>query len=263
MATYVLIHGAACGPWHWHLLEPELRALGHDVVTVDLPCDDDRAGLAEYADAVVDAVETVDAVHAVGHATSAPGQLVLVAHSFAGLVAPLTCDRLPVDLLVMLNAMPPRPGEPPADWWAATGHAEARRERAALDGTTPEEDPNALLRGLPDALAAEVDTRWRPQSGTPMEQPWPLLAWPAVPTRFLLCRDDAFFPAAFLRKAVEERLPLSSSEIGEMDGGGHFPMLVRPRELAGRLEAYRRELPAAPPPSPPLSSPPSSPASPS
>ena len=36
----------------------ELRSQpgGHDVVAADLPCDDDRAGLAEYADAVVGAV---------------------------------------------------------------------------------------------------------------------------------------------------------------------------------------------------------------
>ena len=35
----------------------ETRAsLGHDVVTMDLPCDDDTAGLAEYTDTVVDAI---------------------------------------------------------------------------------------------------------------------------------------------------------------------------------------------------------------
>jgi pimeloyl-ACP methyl ester carboxylesterase len=50
MATYVLIHGAADSAWYWHLVEPELRKRGHDVVAVDLPCDDDSAGLADYAD---------------------------------------------------------------------------------------------------------------------------------------------------------------------------------------------------------------------
>ena len=32
----------------------ELRDRGHDAIPVDLPCDDDSAGLSEYADAVVD-----------------------------------------------------------------------------------------------------------------------------------------------------------------------------------------------------------------
>jgi len=56
MATYVLIHGAGSDSWYWHLVAPRLRSLGHDVVAVDLPCEDDTAGLHEYADVVVDAV---------------------------------------------------------------------------------------------------------------------------------------------------------------------------------------------------------------
>ena len=56
MATYVLIHGAGSDSWYWHRVTPRLRALGHDVVAVDLPCDDDTAGLREYADTVVEAV---------------------------------------------------------------------------------------------------------------------------------------------------------------------------------------------------------------
>jgi alpha-beta hydrolase superfamily lysophospholipase len=47
MATFVLIHGAADTAWYWHLLEPELRKRGHDVVAMDLPCEEDSAGLSE------------------------------------------------------------------------------------------------------------------------------------------------------------------------------------------------------------------------
>ena len=47
MSTYVLIHGAGSDAWYWHLVEPRLRARGHDVVAVDLPCDDDSAGFEE------------------------------------------------------------------------------------------------------------------------------------------------------------------------------------------------------------------------
>lgn len=45
MATYVLIPGAGGAAWYWHRVEPKLRALGHDVVAVDLPGDDESAGL--------------------------------------------------------------------------------------------------------------------------------------------------------------------------------------------------------------------------
>src|SRR5689334_14752076 len=56
MATFVLIPGAGSTAWYWHLVEPELRGLGHDVIAVTLPVDDDAAGLAEYTDAVVAAL---------------------------------------------------------------------------------------------------------------------------------------------------------------------------------------------------------------
>jgi pimeloyl-ACP methyl ester carboxylesterase len=71
-----------------------------------------------------------------------------------------------------------------------------------------------------------------------LTKPWPLKALPDVPTRFLLCRDDRFFPAGFMRRVVRERLHITPDE---MDGG-HLPALSRPKELAERLEAYRRAL---------------------
>ncbi|WP_435603823.1 alpha/beta hydrolase [Streptomyces sp. bgisy130] len=235
-ATFVLIPGAACDSWHWHLLAAELRARGRAVVSVDLPCEDDAAGLEEYAEAVVAAVAGRD-------------RLVLVAHSFAGFTAPLVCARLPVDLLVLLAAMVPLPGEAPREWWAATKHPDAQVRRAgraaqrAGHRTGAEEVPEAAVPGsaadpffqdLPPDLAAEAAVRWRRQSDTPAARPWPMAAWPEVPTRFLLCRQDRLFPAPFLRAVAAERLGLVADEME----GGHFPMLSRPVELADRLEGY-------------------------
>jgi pimeloyl-ACP methyl ester carboxylesterase len=77
----------------------------------------------------------------------------------------------------------------------------------------------------------------RRQSGTPFEKPWPLTAWPDVPTRVLICRDDRFFPADFMRRVARERLGITPDE---MDGG-HVPALSRPRDLVDRLVAYRSE----------------------
>ena len=56
MATYALFPGAGSDSWYWHLVAPELRERGHDVVAADLPLDDDRAGLSEYCDTVLDAI---------------------------------------------------------------------------------------------------------------------------------------------------------------------------------------------------------------
>lgn len=226
MATYVLIHGAGSDSWYWHRVVPELRARGHDVVAPDLPCDDDSAGLAEYADVVVDAIGDRN-------------DLVLVAQSMAGFTAPMVCERLPVQLLVLLAAMVPAPGESPGDWWTNTGHTQAKREQDEREGrpTDGPFDPMVtFLHDLPPDVVSEAMARGeRDQSGTPFEAPWPLDAWPDVPTRFLLCRDDRFFPAEFQRRVVKERLGITPDE---MDGG-HLPALGRPKELVERLEAYR------------------------
>jgi hypothetical protein len=221
MTTFVLIPGAAAGPWYWEPLAAELRGRGREVVVVDLPCADDAAGLAEYADTVV---------RAVGDRR----ELVLVAHSFGGFTAPLVCDRLPVRLLVLLQAQVPAPGETPGEWWANTGHAAARAAQDERDGRAPEDATALFLHDTPPELAAEALRDTRTQSATPFQKPWPLDAWPQVPTRFLLARDDRFFPADFLRRVVRERLGITPDEMP----GDHLPMLARPVEIADRLEAY-------------------------
>jgi pimeloyl-ACP methyl ester carboxylesterase len=214
MVTYVLIHGAGDVGWYWHLVETELRLRGHDVVAPDLPCEDDSAGLPEYADTVVGAI---------GDRTD----LVVAAQSLGGFTAPLICERVPVKLLVLVAPMIPAPGEAPADYWANTRYDEEVRESF--------DDPVALFyQDVPPELASEALRRGRRQSEARMGEPSPLKAWPDVPTRVLLCRDDRLFPAAFLRRVARERLGITPDEID----GGHTPALSRPKELAERLEAY-------------------------
>ena len=194
----------------------ELRGRGHNVVAVDLPCEDESAGLLDYADTVVEAIGD-------------RSRLVVVAHSLGGFTAPLVCARVHVDLLVLLAAMIPAPGETANDWWDTSGYTGPE---------APAADEVALfLHDAPPELAAEALARGRDQAERPLREPWPLDAWPDVPTRYLLCRDDRCFPAAFARRHAHERLGLVADEID----GGHMPYVSRPKELADRLEAYRAE----------------------
>lgn len=235
MATYVLIHGAGSDGTYWYLVAPLLRGLGHEVITPDLPSEDDSAGLAEYADAVVAAIPA----RLVATRPAGARGLILVAQSMGGLTAPLVCERVPVDLMVLVAAMVPAPGESPGEWWANTGQPQARRALDESDGRAPDAEFDPLVTFFHDVAAdvtAEVFSRGeRVQSGTPFEKPWPLAAWPDVPTEFLLCRDDRLFPADFQRRVVRDRLGIIPDE---MDGG-HLPALGRPAELVERLEAYR------------------------
>ena len=226
MATYVLLHGAGSDSWYWHLVAPQLRERGHDVVAPDLPADDDRAGIDDYARVAIDAI---------GDRTN----VIVVAQSMAGFIAPLVCEAVRVDLVVLLAAMTPKEGESPGEWWGNTGHAEAKREQAERDGRPDDFDPVALfLHDVPPDVATESADHVRNQSGTPFSETRPMPPWPDVPTRFLLCRDDRFLPAEFQRRVVEERLGITPDE---MDGG-HLPALSRPHELVDRLEAYRRSV---------------------
>ena len=223
MATFALIHGAGDVGWSWHLVEAVLRERGHDVVAPDLPCDDDAAGLPEYADTVVEAIGD-------------RRDLVVVGQSFGGFTAPLVADRLPVDVLVLVAAMIPAPGETTAEYFAAIGWQEAVEEQARRDGgqTGSDDDIVAFYHDVPRPLAEEAVRRGRPQSDTPGRAPWPLAAWPDVPTRFVLCTEDRFFPAGFMRGVVSARLGITPDEIG----AGHCVALSRPKELADMLVAY-------------------------
>jgi pimeloyl-ACP methyl ester carboxylesterase len=223
MATYVLIHGAGDVGWYWHLVKAELRKRRHDVVAPDLPCDEDSAGLPEYADAVIEAI---------GDRTD----LVVVAQSLGAFTAPLVCHRVPVDLLVLVAPMIPMPNEAPADYWTNTRYEQEVHEHY--------DDEIALFyQDVPPELAAQALKRGRRQSEAKLFELSPLESWPDVPTRVLLCRDDRLFPAPFLRRVARERLGITPDEID----GGHTPALSRPKELADRLEAYRLSIAAGEP----------------
>jgi pimeloyl-ACP methyl ester carboxylesterase len=214
MTTFVLIPGADGRAWYWHRLVPLLTERGHEAIAVDLP-QDNSAGYAEYTGAVLEAMR----------GTREP---VLVAQSLAAFIAPVVAQRVPVAQIVLVNPMVPAAGETAGQWWDNVGHEQARGGKEFdLIGDffhdVPEEVTAQAMAGEPggpsDALFAE---------------PWPLPAWPDVPTRFLQGVDDRFFPLSFQREIAKRRLGI---EVEEMPGG-HLLALSRPEELARRLAGY-------------------------
>ena len=212
MATFALIHGGGGSAWDWHLVAAELRKRGHDPVAVDLPSEDKTAGWWEYADTIAEAMGNGGDV------------VVVVGHSLGGFTAPLVGARNHVDQLVLVAAMIPSPGELFANWWANTGY-----EASGYD--------DVFYHDVPPALAAEAKRRERDETSEALQEPWPLEAWPDIPTRYLLCRDDRMFPAVWARRHARDRLGIDPDE---MDGG-HYISLSRPRELTDRLVSYAAE----------------------
>ena len=211
MATFVLIHGGGGSAWDWHLLGPELAARGHDVVVPELPIEDESAGFAEFSETVAGAVGD-------------RGDVVVVGHSYGAFTAPLVAGTLPVRLIVLLTPMIPAPGERPADWWENTGYRGA-------EGLSEEEQ---FYNGVPGEIVAEAAAHGREQVSAEGDEPWPLDAWPDVPTKVLIGRQDQFFPAEFQRRVAAQRLGAAPDEID----GGHSVALSHPKQLADRLTAY-------------------------
>jgi hypothetical protein len=216
VATFVLIHGGGDVAWYWHLVERELRQRGHDTLAPDLPCDDDSAGLAEYADTVVKTI-------------GSRRGLIVAAQSYGGFTAPLVAARVLVDMLVLVAGMIPAPGEAPDDWPANTGFDAVMNQQAQRYA-----GEDLVYQDVPLALAEQARRHARDQSDTPGHAPWPLEAWPSVPTRFVLGTEDRFFPPVFMRRVVADRLGIVPDEIA----AGHAVALSRPKELASLLASY-------------------------
>lgn len=224
-STFALIPGAGGATWYWSRVVPLLRAAGHRAIAVDLPAADPAAGLPEYADAVGAAVSGVD------------GPLVLVGQSMGAYTAPVVATRVPTRRIVLVNPMVPAPGESPGQWWAATGQdaaSAAYLHRIGL-GRNTFDHVEDFFHDVPAAVRAEAFRGEEPrQADTPFGQPWPLRAWPDVPTSVIVGRDDRLFPLDFQRRVVRDRLGLDV----EVMPGGHLMALSQPRELARLLLAH-------------------------
>ena len=104
--------------------------------------------------------------------------------------------------LVLVAAMIPSPGRALRRLVERTPATKATGVRRRL---LPRRPPGAGGRG--DAPRAG---RGRLKA---LQQPWPLEAWPDTPTRYLLCRDDRMFPAAWARRHARERLGIEPDEM--------------------------------------------------
>jgi pimeloyl-ACP methyl ester carboxylesterase len=221
MPSFVLIPGAGGAAWYWHRVVPLLEAGGHAAIAVDLPGDDESAGLQTYTDRVLSAI-------------GARRDVVLVAQSLGGFTAPLVCSRATVRGLVFVNAMIPLPGETAGDWWANTGSEAARVEAARRAGYSEQFDvATYFLHDVPPEVARAGESQQRPEAKTVFREPCRFEAWPEVPLQVLAGRDDRYFPLEFQRKVARERLGLPVDALP----GGHLIALSSPQSLAQRLLA--------------------------
>ena len=200
-----------------------LTEAGHEAIAVDLPGDDEYAGLARYTELVVDAI-------------GSRADVVLVAGSLGGFTAPLVCERAAVRELVLVNAMIPLPGESARDWWAHTGALEAQEEAALAGGYGPFDVATYFLHDVDAEIVAEGERHQRSEAEVAFESVCDFTAWPAIGTRVLAGAHDRFFPVSLQRRVARDRLGIEPDVIP----GGHLLPLVQPRLVTEYLQQGTR-----------------------
>lgn len=222
MAAFVLLPGAGGIAWYWHRVVPLLERGKHEAIPVDLPGDDERAGLSAYAERVVDAI-------------GARRDVVLVAQSLGGFTVPLVCTRVRVGMLVFVNAMIPAPGETPGEWWGNTGATAARSAAAERGGYGTTVDlATYFLHDVPPEVIEQGEAHQRPEADVVFGERCDFERWPDVPIHVIAGRDDRFFPIEFQRRLARERLHVTVDELA----GGHLVSLSNPHGLADLLLGY-------------------------
>jgi pimeloyl-ACP methyl ester carboxylesterase len=90
---------------------------------------------------------------------------------------------------------------------------------------------NDFFHDVPEDLTRAAFARAREEVDRAFEDPWPLDAWPDVPTSGLAGADDRLFPADFQQRVARERLGIELDVIP----GGHLVALANPELVAERL----------------------------
>ncbi len=242
MTTFVLVPGAWLGAWAWDGIASRLRAAGHTVYPVTL------TGLAERA------AEGGTGVDLDTHIADVTGLLdaedlhdvVLVGHSYAGIVVTGAADRRPnrIARVVYVDSGPAPDGVSSSEFGPPEGRAETARVvaesgegwRLAPSPFDPAEDP-ANLAGLDDAALATMRARATDHPYASMTQPLSLTgAGDRIPRTAICCT----FPLDAVRAMIDSGNPFFA---GLRDATlvalptGHWPMFSEPDALAEALIA--------------------------
>jgi len=217
--TYVIVHGAWGGGWDWWEVDSLLTAAGHRVQRVTLTGLGERVHLAS-ADIGLE-THVTDVVNTITWERLT--DVVLVGHSYGGMVITGVADRIPQRLraLIYVDAFLPDSGE---SLVALTGGSAGGLVARSRDGLVPAPwaAADSIPRDVPHPLKTLTDTL--------------VLVNPAarrVPGSYILtvdagAADDAF--SAFAARAAARGWPVHRMV------AGHTPERSHPVELVALLQ---------------------------
>lgn len=240
MATFVLVPGFWLGAWAWRAVARSLRAQGHEVHALTL------TGLAEKKHLINPDIDldthTLDVFNFIEY--EGLTDVILVGHSYAGLVITAVADRLAPKLakLVYVDTAPLPNGVSLIDLYPPDLR-KSYRQRVAMEGggsrlpfpPWEELDKDGLAKDLDDEMRAVIKARATDMPFGAARQQVQLTksgraqlpktaVWCTVPSqqvRQLVASGNAMYQE------------LAGSEWKFLDlPTGHWPMFSKPRELA-------------------------------
>jgi pimeloyl-ACP methyl ester carboxylesterase len=237
MATFVLIPGSWLGAWAWKRVTPLLREAGHEVYPVTLTGLGDRAHLGDGETNLSTHVQDVVALIEAEELTD----VVLLGHSYSGLVASGVAARIPERLarVFYLGSPLPEDGRSLLDF----GPQEFRDYVDALRAQGPQSwrlgflSDEELTRYYGDHGISAEDLTW--VRAHAVGHPLGTYAEPcqlggaeadALPHTYIRCTEDA---------PPDLSGPRAAWGYAELPTG-HWPMFTMPAELAALLDKAAR-----------------------
>jgi pimeloyl-ACP methyl ester carboxylesterase len=221
--TIVLVHGAFADSSSWNPVITQLQAKGYPVIAAANPLRGVKS----------DASHVASVVAAVG------GPVVLVGHSYGGLViSNVTVGESNVRALVYVGAFAPDAGE---SAFALSVKFPGSTLGEALDPPVPLADGNNDLYirkdKVPAQFAADVPladaklmaVTQRPVTEAALNEASGEPAWKAIPSWFVYGVEDRNIPAAALKFMAERAKSRGTVAVA---GASHVVMLSHPREVA-------------------------------
>ena len=236
MANYVLVHGGWFGAWCWYKVVPLLQAAGHSVYTPTLTGVGEQAalltpeiGLDTHIQDVVNLIETKDLQ-----------QVILVGHSYSGMVITGVADRVPdrIAHLVYLDAVVPRDGQSLADTAPFVGTFLRREANKNGDGwrVNPPRGGTFGITKEPDLSL--VRSKVTPQSLKTFFQPVHIThpdAVAAIPHTFIECTRRGVI-VWLMRRIFMGSSPLSEPDWNRRKlASDHIAMILEPQAVADLL----------------------------
>lgn len=224
VTSVVLVHGAWADGSSWTKVVALLQQRGLKVISVQLP----RASLTGDAATVRRTIDTQ------------PGQVVLVGHSYGGVVISEAGTNAKVAALVYVSAFAPSDGESISDLVKPYPTGEWQKglsaDSAGYLSLSTEAVQTYFAQDLSKTEAAVLAATQAPVFNHVLEDRVTVAAWKTKPSWWVISGDDKIVPAAF-QQGQASRIKAKVTLIG---GASHVALISRPAEVSSViLDAVR------------------------